>query len=199
MKIITGNPVILNGVKQNTNDYYLGFDAKNTDEVKAFQDWLDIFYPTWLKGGKLNKGAGYGSYGPSTKAMEGKIAEFEKVTGKSTTATPLVDTKAPTPQEVEKQKKLGKVWDASKKAFVFAKESGILDTLLGKLGIQKQDTSAGQTPVATSTETQTETGSGQPPKEGMSTTTKIVLIGGGVVLLGVIIYFATKSNTPTKK
>jgi hypothetical protein len=35
--------------------------------VQQFQDWLDINYPTWLNGGKLNKGKGYGSYGPSTQ------------------------------------------------------------------------------------------------------------------------------------
>ena len=35
-------------------------------DVKKFQDWLDLTYPTWLKGGKLNKGQGYGNCGPST-------------------------------------------------------------------------------------------------------------------------------------
>ena len=35
--------------------------------VQQFQDWLDTNYPTWLNGGKLNKGKGYGSYGPSTQ------------------------------------------------------------------------------------------------------------------------------------
>lgn len=39
---------------------------KSSDEVKAFQDWMDQKYPTWVKGRKLNKGSGYGSYGPST-------------------------------------------------------------------------------------------------------------------------------------
>lgn len=38
------------------------------EEIKAFQDWLDIKYPTWVNGKKLNKGAGYGNYGPATKA-----------------------------------------------------------------------------------------------------------------------------------
>ena len=37
-------------------------------DVKVFQDWLDKYYPTWLKGGKLNKGRGYGTFGPNTKA-----------------------------------------------------------------------------------------------------------------------------------
>jgi hypothetical protein len=42
------------------------------DKIKAFQDWMDTIGP-WVKGsdGKyklLNKGNGYGVYGPSTKA-----------------------------------------------------------------------------------------------------------------------------------
>jgi hypothetical protein len=36
--------------------------------VKMFQDWLDRYFPTWLKGGKLNRGRGYGTFGPNTKA-----------------------------------------------------------------------------------------------------------------------------------
>ena len=52
------------------------FDAMRADlsgggggpkDVKVFQDWLDRYYPTWLKGGKLNKGKGYGTFGPNTK------------------------------------------------------------------------------------------------------------------------------------
>jgi hypothetical protein len=39
----------------------------NANEVKNFQDWLDSNYPTWLKNGKLNKGAGYGNYGTNTE------------------------------------------------------------------------------------------------------------------------------------
>jgi hypothetical protein len=37
------------------------------NEIKNFQDWLDVNYPTWLKNGKLNKGAGYGNYGTNTE------------------------------------------------------------------------------------------------------------------------------------
>lgn len=36
-------------------------------DVKRFQDWLDVNYPNWLNGGKLNKGRGYGTFGPYTK------------------------------------------------------------------------------------------------------------------------------------
>ena len=36
-------------------------------DVKRFQDWLDINKPTWLNGRKLDKGRGYGTFGPYTK------------------------------------------------------------------------------------------------------------------------------------
>ena len=56
------------------------YDALNDDlnggskpkDVKLFQDWLDNNFPTWLKGGKLNKGRGYGNFGPYTKAAWSK-------------------------------------------------------------------------------------------------------------------------------
>ena len=39
---------------------------KTNEEIKAFQDFLDREYPTWYKNGKLNKGQGYGTFGPNT-------------------------------------------------------------------------------------------------------------------------------------
>lgn len=39
---------------------------KTSEDTKKFQDWLDIYYPTWYNNGKLNKGQGYGVFGPST-------------------------------------------------------------------------------------------------------------------------------------
>jgi hypothetical protein len=61
---------------------------KSSDEVKAFQDWMDQKYPTWLKGKKLNKGSGYGSYGPSTSSAWNTYgAEWQK----STTTNPVLE------------------------------------------------------------------------------------------------------------
>ena len=47
-------------------------ELNTTDKIKAFQDWMDTIGP-WVKNSagkyaKLNKGVGYGSYGPSTQA-----------------------------------------------------------------------------------------------------------------------------------
>jgi hypothetical protein len=47
-------------------------ELNTTEKIKKFQDWMDTIGP-WVKGsdGKyklLNKGAGYGTFGPSTRA-----------------------------------------------------------------------------------------------------------------------------------
>jgi hypothetical protein len=48
------------------------------EDIKAFQDWLDTTYPEWLNGKKLNKGKGYGTFGPNTKkAWEAHKEEFK--------------------------------------------------------------------------------------------------------------------------
>lgn len=49
-------------------------ELDTAEKIKAFQDWLDLRYPLWIKGadGKyksLNKGTGYGVYGPATQNM----------------------------------------------------------------------------------------------------------------------------------
>ncbi len=44
-------------------------ELKDMDGVKSFQDWADANQAGWAKGfpeGKLNKGAGYGAFGPRT-------------------------------------------------------------------------------------------------------------------------------------
>jgi hypothetical protein len=45
-------------------------ELKNIEGVKLFQDWLDINAQGWATGftnGKLNKGTGYGNFGPRTQ------------------------------------------------------------------------------------------------------------------------------------
>jgi hypothetical protein len=55
-----------------------------TDKIKRFQDFMDIIGP-WVKGSdgkfkKLNKGGGYGNYGPSTRAAYSAYAELYNIT-----------------------------------------------------------------------------------------------------------------------
>jgi hypothetical protein len=59
-----------------------------SEQTKAFQDWLDAKYPQWLKGKTLNKGSGYGTFGPSTKVA---YATYGAEWTKSTTSAPPFD------------------------------------------------------------------------------------------------------------
>ena len=65
---------------------------ENATQIKEFQDWLDSKYPTWLKNGKLNKGAGYGNYGTNTKnayKTYGSIyRDYKKAKGMSASVAP---------------------------------------------------------------------------------------------------------------
>jgi hypothetical protein len=84
MIVKTKNPI---RIISNSKDNYSNIDAKNKDEVKAFQDWLDTKYPNgwatkpdgtkYVVGKNVSKG--YGNYGVSTSAAyitDG--AEWEK-------------------------------------------------------------------------------------------------------------------------
>ena len=58
----------------------------SAEDVKKFQDWMDLKHPNWVKGKNLNKGGGYGTFGPSTqKAWASFGSEY-------TTKTPAVVT-----------------------------------------------------------------------------------------------------------
>lgn len=70
MRIITANPILTK-----SNDEFYSLDATSSkSEIKAFQDWLDAKGLKWVKatntdltnGSKLNRGVGYGNFGPST-------------------------------------------------------------------------------------------------------------------------------------
>lgn len=75
-----------------------------------------------------------------------------------------------------------KKFDKDKAAEVYGKvkESGLIDSLATLVGLNKP-------PASVTVETPKE-----PLKEGMSTGTKVALIGGGLLLVGGLIYWATK-------
>jgi hypothetical protein len=51
------------------------------ENIKDFQDFMDLFYPGWYKGGKLRRGSGYGTFGPSTqKAYTKHNEEYRGIT-----------------------------------------------------------------------------------------------------------------------
>ena len=81
----------------------------DADAVKKFQDWLDIKYPTWLKGGKLNKGGGYGSFGTNTSnAWTTYGVDYKKVVVVPTGTTPTGTTP---PLNQVFTNKIAPIWD----------------------------------------------------------------------------------------
>jgi hypothetical protein len=60
-------------------------ELKDSEGVKKFQNWMDSNHPNWVKGSKnLNKGGGYGKFGPSTSAAWSKYKN-EYLGGSKTT------------------------------------------------------------------------------------------------------------------
>jgi hypothetical protein len=210
MKVITANPVVVYGKKINTTDYYLNIDGTNKTQVKQFQDWLDNNYPTWLKGGKLKRGAGYGTFGPSTKAAYTQYgAQWEATQGNAQSqggtgqGTQNAITQATTPAPVTTQTPAtdpnlastdakgktnpGHFWDKAKGVWVKAKDAGLVDQATGWLsnlfGGSSQPSTSSNAPVNTND---------PGPKPGMSKGMKIGLVVGGIAVLGIIIYAATR-------
>jgi len=213
MNIITAYPVIMGRkviANKNAADT-LNFlnadgdpkilDGLSTPQVKSFQDWMDVKYPKWVNGKNLNKGSGYGSKGPSTKAawktygeewyksamaLAGALGQVLGGVPDSAPATiPAKDTSA---AQQEKMKKLGYFFDKAKGVYAKGKELGLFDGILNRLGL------GGGTPQDQTQISTTPTGEVLPPPTGMSKTMKIVLIAGGALALVAIILVATKSN-----
>jgi hypothetical protein len=70
--------------------------------------------------------------------------------------------------------------DKAAAAYGKVKDSGLIDSLATLVGLNKAPASV------------TVEASKEPLKEGMSTGTKVALIGGGLLLVGGLIYWATK-------
>lgn len=60
----------------NLNFGRLNEAAAQPDDIKAFQDFMDQFDPTWLNGRALNKGSGYGAFGPNTQKAWAENSEY---------------------------------------------------------------------------------------------------------------------------
>lgn len=181
MNILTTNPIVVNGKCVSSKDLYIPLDGSSSrTEIQMFQDWLDMEYPTWLNGGKLNKGSGYGNFGANTsKAWSTYGAQYTKenpaITKGGSTKTP--DTLPTSKTPLTKEEKRRALLEKAKAGFKDAQESGLLDKALGLFGL-------GQKP-----EERPSVGS-RPPKEEPKT--NLPLIIGGIVVLGVLVYFIAK-------
>jgi hypothetical protein len=195
MKVITSYPVIVDNVQKSPEEYYLNADASlitsSVARIKAFQDFMDNKNATWYVGKKLSGGANYGKFDVVTEGAW-KIYSDEFVANRPDLFPQTVDPNL-SATDPKGQRKLGKLWDKTKKAWVDAQEKGyinkgvnFLNTLFG--GGQSQQTQTTEAGVPT----------GAPQKEAMSNTTKILLVVGGVAVLGTIVYLATRGTSKGK-
>jgi hypothetical protein len=219
MIVKTINPVIVNGKKESRSSKYLSFDANGKpekskpNEVKSFQTFAKS------KGANLgtsgvNKDGVDGKWGTSTEkawATHGSAyVAMAKALGNTmlgmTTNTGTAPTTEPTKDEQIAQAKKGKIWDKAKgwitsdkakDALAFLQNSGGIRGLFGSIfGGGSSDQGTGS--VQTSSEGSY--GSGLPTevpseKPKWSTGKKVAVFGGGALVLGLIIYFATRPKT----
>ncbi len=94
--------------------------------------------------------------------------------------------KEPTPAQKDEAKKKGLVWDSVKKGFVKAQELGIVDALLGRLGITPRTSDVPEVGVDMNVP------QGGEVKKGMSTTTKVLIGVGLLAVVGLVIYSTKK-------
>ena len=108
--------------------------------------------------------------------------------GKATTSAAIIkQTTQPTEEEKKKKALQGLTWDKVKGGWAKAKEKagkagGFIDSILDIFGNKGETAPETVAPVATE------------EKKGMSTGVKVALIGGGVVLVGVLVYLAARKK-----
>lgn len=98
-------PVVQNKPKPTTTQKK-SCPVGGVDDVKKFQDWLDINHATWLNGGKLDKKSGYGNCGQNTLNAWGQYKD-EYLLVKSDAST---NVKSNEQFEIEKLNRLFKFY-----------------------------------------------------------------------------------------
>jgi len=209
MIIKTTYPLRVNRIIDNSNDYYSNIDAKNVQEVKAFQDWLDAKYPSgwatsskgkkYIVGGK--KANGYGNYGKSTTAAyitDG--ADWEKTRPKKD--EPKQEPKKDEPkQEPKKDEPKQEPKKDEPKQEPKKDEPKKEETKKDEITVTKDD--KGNTTTVTKRANGTtltvvtdKNGKEISKKEsGMSKKLKMgLIIGGSVLVLGIIIFAVTRNR-----
>ena len=198
MIVKSRRPIIVTG---NSGNGFSSFDANgkptNEAETKFFQNWLDLNKPGWnLLFGTINKDVkkGYGVY-PWTPATDSAWTKHgtEFVNFGRGLATNIYQATTSDPTGQTKQ---GQFWDKAKGMWVKAKDYGIVDAFGNLLFNKNQQQQQWQGETQ-----QQQTLPPPPPKEKIKGTT-IALIVVGVVGVGALLYFMTKSDavapTPTK-
>ena len=99
--------------------------------------------------------------------------------------------KEPTPAQKEEAKKKGLTWDSANKVFKKAEELGILDSILGKLGITPRTSTP---PVGVDAPLGSLPPDVEGDKKGMSTTTKVLIGVGALAVVGLILYMSSNKT-----
>jgi hypothetical protein len=201
MKVITEYPIMVNrnvvskGAWSRFDDETFSYLTSKSpvNQIKAFQDWMDIKYPGWVKGKNLNKGSGYGNFGPSTEAAWKKYGK-EFVAG-----APIVDltmgggsssgsVKQPTQAQKDEAKKKGLTWDETKGRWQQANEAlGILTQTIG--GIKGLFGKGGAAPVESATAP-----SAEPEAPKKSNLPLIIGVGVAAVIIIAVVVMKNKKK-----
>jgi hypothetical protein len=184
MKILTSNPVMFGNERLNTPDMYLSVSGVDSNDVKQFQDWLDkrgikFVGATNAKrdnGKALNKGKGYGNFGPSTTAA---YAFYKSM--------------------FEGERRFNNLPTSTIASYYSSKVQGSTATQASTTQTQQSTpTTTSQSepvvePIPTDIST-TESKGFIAKFKAMSTGKKALVIGGSLVAIGLIIYFVKKSR-----
>jgi len=202
MKITTAYPVIINKKRENYQDFYLNIDGENSAQVKQFHIFANS------KGANLKVDGKYGA--KSKKAYKTYGADFEKFwtalggvasSGGNITGKPAFESgtssSTPSEKEIKEKKAKGYYWDKAKGVWGKAKESGLIDKLGELLGLNMGGGGGGGQSSEADLVSTNAPAEDPTAKKGMSTGVKIAIGVGIVVVVGAIIYFATKKpSTP---
>lgn len=179
IKVLSKGNVIIGGKKINPDDFYMNLTGSSPKaEVLAFQ----VF--AIAKGEALTPDGLWGAKTAAAYSKWGNDWETSKIVAPTTTTTP------PTEQKKEEMKKKGLQWDKVRGTWMKVKDTGFLQGMFPNLfGNQNQTGPGPEMPISNTPEAPA------PDKKGMSKGMKIGLAVGGVLLLGTVIYFATRKKT----
>jgi len=206
MKVLTSNPVYINDTQIDKPSEYLSFDGGNTEQVKAFQDWMDLEYPGWYRGGNMNRGKKYGKMDFATKKANRKYgSQFDQLVGGGSrkflgTVNPHTGEFTPPPGYSETapngETRAGRFWNKAKGGWEKAETAlqrvqGFMD----KVNQFGQMFGGGRQEVQPDWNNQP---TFEPEEKKMSKGLKIGLIIGGVALAGVVVFAIVKHSKKSK-
>lgn len=193
MNVITKNPVIVDGENVSSKDYYsnadsnVSVDMEYIPEEQVTTDGITVStkYPIVLNGSEVSPRSYYSNAVGQQSVIDAFFAsnlaaaqEQAKKTGSK-----------PTTQQQEQAKEKGVFWDNVKKSW-----QSFTNSETGKMALAQIDaaiTARREAKYGTtfgSLPTDEISRGGQPTSEPMSTTTKVLLIGGGLLVVGLIVY-----------